>query len=180
MEKGISGVLHVIHGFTESYALRSGRQLDHQHSSIVCLPTQPSLHGILTILLRHFLNEFSGGHNSFSELTHVKRYPCGSRGLVGRSKSCSEWKHLKSDVCKVPRFVKTISLLPALLRPWTVQKQGAPFLAKIAQRRMLQCSSACCGVGNFCWEWKDWEHPVDFSTWMISTQKLQGSPNGDI
>ena len=96
-----------------------------------------------------FLNEFSGGHNSFSELTHVKRYPCGSRGLAGRSKSCSEWKHLKSDVCKVPRFVKTISLLPALLRPWTVQKQGAPFLAKIAQRRMLQCSSAFCGVGNF-------------------------------
>ena len=66
-----------------------------------------------------------------------------------KTKSCFEWRQMKSDRFKTPRFVQTISLGPPRQRPLTLQKPGATLFAKMDQRRLRECSS-CCAVGKVC------------------------------
>ena len=80
-------------------------------------------------------------HAAFSDLMRIMWYRC-------RCKSCSELRQITA-LCKVQRSAKTISFLPALQQPWTLQKQRRTLVEKIAQRRMRQCSS-CCTVGKVC------------------------------
>ena len=64
-----------------------------------------------------------------------------------KTKSCFEWRRMKTDRFKTPRF--TTSLGPPRQRPLTLQKPGVTLFAKMEQRRMRQCSS-CCAVGKVC------------------------------
>ena len=52
-------------------------------------------------------------HGAFSDLMRIMWYHC-------RCKSCSEGRQIKA-LCKVQESSKTISFLPPLQRPWTLQ-----------------------------------------------------------
>ena len=66
-----------------------------------------------------------------------------------KTRSCFEWRQMKSDRFKTQGFVKTQSLGPRLQRQLTLQKPRATLVAKIEQRRLRRCSS-CFAVGQVC------------------------------
>ena len=81
----------------------------HQNRSTNCHRTTPKNSSSMAGCLLDLFFE----HGAFSDLMRIMWYHC-------RCKSCSEGRQIKT-LCKVQESSKTISFLPPLQRPWTLQ-----------------------------------------------------------